>query len=64
MYFRVPYTIHGVRSKGKRPLGIPRHGYSPPIRTNKEVHAIDYWRNVLSSYGLQYSVYPDSIILE
>lgn len=64
MYFRVPYTIHSTGSKGKRPLGIPPYGYSPAIPASSELQAIEYWRGVLSSYGLHYSINPSSIILQ
>lgn len=62
--YHIPYTIHSTNTKGKRPLGIPPYGYSPAISASSELEAIEYWRGVLSSYGLHYSVKPDSIILQ
>lgn len=62
--YRVPYIIHGMNTKGKRPLGMPRYGYSPTINALNELEAMEYWKGVLSNYGLHYSVNPNSIILQ
>lgn len=62
--YRVPYVIHGVGTHGKVPLGLPYHGYSPPVRANSEFQAHEIWRSTLKDYGLAFSIKSNSIVLE